>query len=275
MADSRSIQTDTAYLLNDQYKNADNLSARAQLHIRFSTNKQGWQKWLFEQFDMPTPARIIEFGTGASWLWAENLDRIPSVWDITLTDFSAGMLEASKQNLSASKHPFKHEVVDVQSIPYPDATFDAVIANHMLYHVPNIRQALSEMRRVLKPSGRLYTATNGEHHLREIDALQRRFDPNVNYWEGFSASRSYELDNAVPQLSEFFPHVVIHRYEDALHVTDADALAAYMLSGKAKTEITGEKLIAFRKFLQGEIDKNGMITITKDSGVLISSAEHI
>src|SRR5258708_37930405 len=90
MADIKSRCTDTQYLLNDQYKNADNLSARAQLHTRFSANKQGWHRWVFEQFEIPARGHVIEFGTGPSWLWAENVERIPDGWQITLTDFSAG-----------------------------------------------------------------------------------------------------------------------------------------------------------------------------------------
>src|SRR5262249_51194863 len=130
MADILSRHTDTQYLLNDQYKNAENLSARAQLHTRFSTNKQGWHRWVFDQFEMPPHGKVIEFGTGPTWLWAENLDRIPEDWEITLTDFSAGMLEESKRNLENRVQRFRHEIIDVQSIPREDASFDVVTANH-------------------------------------------------------------------------------------------------------------------------------------------------
>ena len=37
------------YLLTHQYKNAQNLNARIQLHERFSTNKYGWQRWVFDR----------------------------------------------------------------------------------------------------------------------------------------------------------------------------------------------------------------------------------
>jgi ubiquinone/menaquinone biosynthesis C-methylase UbiE len=271
MTDMHPRSIDTEYLLKDQYKTANNLQARANLHVLFSVNKYGWHRWVFDQFEIPAAARIIEFGTGPSWLWAENLDRIPGDWHITITDFSPGMLEESKRNLANSSHSFKHEVIDVQSIPYPDASFDAVIANHMLYHVPDLKKALSEMRRVLKPTGKLYTATNGQHHLREMFELQQRFDPQLEYWTGFSAARSFELDKGVSILSEFFPKVVLRRYEDALNVTEAEPLVAFMLSGFAKAIVVGERLDALREFVQREIDTHGAIRITKDPGMLISS----
>ena len=46
---------------------------------------------------------------------------------------------------------FAYEIIDAQAIPYGTQRFDIVIANHMLYHVPDRAQAIAEMRRVLKP----------------------------------------------------------------------------------------------------------------------------
>ena len=273
MSDIRSRQTDTAYLLKEQYNTADNLTARARLHEQFSTNKVDWLIWLFEQFDFSPDAKIIEFGCGPAWLWAKNLAHLSPGWDITLTDFSPGMVAESQRNLAASTHPFKFEVIDIQSIPYEDARFDAAVANHMLYHVPDLRKALSELRRILKPNGKLYTATNGEHHLREIFELLDRFDPDINYWEGFSASQSFQLDNGVHILSEFFSYVELRRQENALEVTQVEPLVAYMLSGRGRSEIVGDKLTALHEFLQRELDQHGCIHITKDAGLLISSME--
>jgi len=46
--------------------------------------------------------------------------------------------------------------VDVTAISYPDDTFDAVICNHVLEHVPDDRRAMAELYRVLKPGGWAY-----------------------------------------------------------------------------------------------------------------------
>ena len=42
---------------------------------------------------------------------------------------------------------------DVTSLSYPNNHFDIIIANHVLEHIPDLRSALAELRRVLKPSG--------------------------------------------------------------------------------------------------------------------------
>lgn len=141
------------YLLDEQYRDASNLNSRITLHERFSTNPYGIFRWIFDHFDLPAGAHILELGCGSGQLWLKNLDRIPSGWSITLSDFSPGMLEEARGNLSQSGHPFAFQVIDAQSIPIEDESFDAVIANHMLYHVPDRAVALAEVRRVLRPGG--------------------------------------------------------------------------------------------------------------------------
>jgi SAM-dependent methyltransferase len=263
----KSKAPDQKYLLDQQYKNASNLSARAQLHVRFSVNTYGWHQWAFDQISVPDTANILEIGTGPGWLWAENLHRMPDDWNVTLSDFSPGMLEEARQNLGSSSRLFKFENFDAQRIPFEDSTFDAVIANHMLYHVPDGAKAISEVHRVLKPGGWFYAGTNGKNHLRELNELVSRFDPVSPFWEGFSASESFTLENGEEQLAVLFPTVTMDRYPDVLNVTEAEPLVTYILSGPAKSILVGDKLTEFRKFVEWEVAKQGSIRITKDSGM--------
>ncbi|MBO0795835.1 MAG: class I SAM-dependent methyltransferase, partial [Ktedonobacteraceae bacterium] len=173
--------SDRKYLLQEQYKNASNLNARVELHRRFSTSKAHWQHWVFEQFATAANSRILELGCGPAHLWRDNIERIPAGWDITLSDFSAGMLAEAQRNLEGSAHTFRFRVIDAQTIPFESESLDVVIANHMLYHVPDRARALGEIQRVLKKGGRLYAATNGQNHLWEISDLIRRVSPEYDY----------------------------------------------------------------------------------------------
>jgi SAM-dependent methyltransferase len=62
-------------------------------------------------------------------------------------------------------------ITDVQDLPFADGAFDAVLAAWMLYHVPDIPRALSEIARVLRPAGRLVAVTNVDDHLIELFEL--------------------------------------------------------------------------------------------------------
>src|ERR1051325_9820719 len=121
--------TDPDYL-KDQYHNSSNLDARIDLHRRFSTNKHGWYRWVFDQYLSVPQGRIVELGCGSARTWADNRDRIPSGWEVILTDISTGMLDDARENLRDAAHPIGFELVDAQSLPFAGESFDAVIANH-------------------------------------------------------------------------------------------------------------------------------------------------
>lgn len=262
--------SDQAYLLTNQYQNASNLNARIQLHARFSTNKYSWYRWIFDQLDLSPESRILELGCGTGHLWIENLHRIPESWDITLSDFSSGMLQEVQRNLRDSQRHFEFEVVDAQSIPFEDENFDAVVANHMLYHVPDQTKAFSEIRRVLRPGGRFYASTVGRTHLRELRELMGRFDSNAEPWGGRPpASGSFRLENGLDQILQWFSRVTLHRYEDALVITEVDPLVAYVLSTATYSTLMGmgEKRAEFTQFVEQELALHGAICVTKDSGI--------
>lgn len=66
-------------------------------------------------------------------------------------DFSPHMIGLAKE-----AHPvLDFRVADVEQLPFADASFDAAIANFGLHHFENLERALREIRRVLRPRGRL------------------------------------------------------------------------------------------------------------------------
>ena len=96
--------SDQTYLLTRQYQNASNLEARIALHARFSTNTYGYYSWIFDHLDLLPHSRILELGCGTGRLWLENVHRMPEGWDVTLSDFSPGMVQEAQQNLYDSQH---------------------------------------------------------------------------------------------------------------------------------------------------------------------------
>ena len=90
-------------------------------------------------------------------------------------DLSAGMIaEARAASAGLPVHFF---VADAQALPLPDASFDVVMARHMLYHVPDIDRAVAEAARLLRPGGRFLAVTNSAHTMPEYGALRRRRQP--------------------------------------------------------------------------------------------------
>jgi ubiquinone/menaquinone biosynthesis C-methylase UbiE len=257
--------TNQQYLKSDQYKDSSNLDARVVIHQRFSTNSYGWFKWIFDPLlKMPENSRILELGCGHGLLWKENIEQIPAGWNITLSDLSSGMLDAAWRNLVVTGRAFQFKEIDAQSIPFEDETFDAVIANHMLYHVPDRPKAIAEMKRILKPNGRLIATTVGESHMKQAMEWYRR----LSRGEYVSmVSLSFTLENGLEQLKRFFPNVSLSRYEDNLHVTELEPIMAYIRSGISFYDLKEDELEKLKQELQAELNQKGEIFISKDSGL--------
>jgi SAM-dependent methyltransferase len=267
---SQNHWSNQTYLLSHQYNNAQKLGARINLHERFSINAYDWQRWVFDHFTMPSQGNVLEIGCGPGMLWLKNADRIPELWNVTLSDFSAGMLQEAQNNLRNVSHPFIFKVVDAQSIPFEDQHFDMIVANHMLYHVPDRARALAEICRVLKPGGHFYAATNGKHHMQECRDLLITFDPTLAAaWDlaSPSSSMSFRLDNGSEEISVHFSTVTLHLYENGLIVTEAEPLAAFILSNPIGEVFVGDRAEQFTQSIEQEIAGNGAIHITKETGL--------
>ncbi len=218
------------YLLSEQYKSASNLNARIALHERFSENNQDFHHWLFDLIQAPSNAKVLELGVGSARMWRVNQARIPTGWQLTLTDLSAGMLSEAQQTLTNANLVATFAQVDAQAIPFETDSFDLVFANHMLYHVPDTRQALQEIRRVLKPAGRLYAATNGKAHMLELNELLLNFAERSGIATEVPDMSGFSLETGAEQLKAVFSNVSWHSREDALVITEAEPLLAYILS---------------------------------------------
>ena len=283
---------DPEYLRNEQYHNARNLNARIRLHEDFSTNDYGWFRWVFDHFNFPPKARILELGCGPGDLWLQNMGRIPPELDITLSDFSPGMLAKARENLAISPHPFSYDIIDAQSIPYDDAHFDIVIANHCIYHFPDRQKALSEIHRVLKPGGCFYASTIGVDHLKEMSDLGFQFDPTIEdafnedafnedafnedafNEDAFRIEKiSFTLESGETQLGNWFKHIQIDRYPDSFHITEPDPLVDYIMS-TVRLGLGEDRHSDFSAFIKSKIESNdGAIHIQKDSGLFTAVKE--
>jgi SAM-dependent methyltransferase len=118
---------------------------------------------VFEAVAAANPHRYLEVGCGegelAAWVRAELGCEVVAI------DQSERMVEITRAR-GVDAH-----MGDVQNLPFGDGEFDCAVAAWMLYHVPDVDRALSELSRVLVAGGRLVAVTNYSDHLRELKEL--------------------------------------------------------------------------------------------------------
>lgn len=248
-----------------QYADPGNLGARRRLYQACRTNKYPWQSWVFDKLALRPGARVLELGCGAGDLWVQNLHRLPPGLDVTLSDISENMLAQAGRSLTEYAGAFDFRLIDAQSIPYPDETFDVLVANDMLHHVPDLPAAMTEISRVLKPSGRLYAAGTGAGHMKELTTLLTKFDPALAGWRALPA-QAFSLESGFDLLSEHFTRVALYRYADSLLVTDAGMLMDYILSGRMQIETARLPALA-ELILQSFREHAGRLSIAMDTGL--------
>lgn len=268
--------TNMEHALVDQYKTAVNLNVRIELHRRFSHNPVSWFPWLISQMDLEHAASILEVGCGNGELWQEtSLDQLRGK-QIHLTDVSAGMVEDAAEllrDVDPKQEVFSFSIADCQKLSFENGSFDRVIANHVLFYVKNLDQALEEISRVMREDGVFYCSAYGREHMKEITSLVQEFDSRITLSE-VALYELFGLEHGQEMLEEHFDSVEKVLYDDYLLVDEAEPLLDYILSCHGnQSEILNQRQLEFKKFLQKKMKEHGGIRITKMAGIFICRKE--
>ena len=250
-------------VVKQQYATANNLGTRISIHDKYSTNKLGFGNWIFSNYRIDKGAKVLELGCGTGDMWKDKESVICTCSKIILSDFSEGMVATTRDNIGSYDN-IEYKVLDIQDIPYEDATFDIVIANMMLYHVPDIDKGLMEVRRVLKREGRFYCATYGEHGIIEyLSKILSAYGVEDNINKNFTLQNGYEI------LSKIFSKVEKKEYIDSLAVTNIDDMVDYIYSLSSMTSLNGvPKQVINDILMENTID--GILNVPKEYGMFIS-----
>ena len=246
-----------------QYRDASRLNTRISIHEKYSVNKQGFGAWIFEQYDISPGTRILELGCGNGDIWRNRIDCLPEGVSLVLSDFSEGMLKETKVNLPASAN-VSYQQIDIQAIPFEGDSFDIVIANMILYHVPDLDKGLSEVRRVLREGGMFYCATYGEHGIAEYVQTLMAGSKHMQ-----KMSNAFTLQNGENILRRYFIDVEQRVYEDHLEVTDVEDMVDYILSLGSMAGLGQVSRDELRSVLDSK-KEDGRINVPKEYGMFVS-----
>lgn len=256
------------HLVNDAYSDSVKLSARRAIY-QYQTPKIRLPNWVLGHLEHP-PGRVLDVGCGPG-VYLEKLR--DSAGQVVGVDLSHGMV-AEAQRISPDVC-----VADAENLPFKDSTFDTTLSIHMLYHVPGISHAVSELRRVTKTGGTVLVVTNGADHQR---SLRETFDQIVQELAGpnaepvLSTSRRFRLEEGREILHQAFDDVQRDDFNAEIEVPSVGPLIDYMESirsfheHKLPKSVTWERvMILFEEKVKKEIARSGTLPTSNRSGVFV------
>lgn len=114
-----------------------------------------WKKKMLALLELKPGDAVLDVGCGEGFDTRAMAAAVQPGGRITGGDLSDFLLGVARKRAEEHGLSIEYRKADVMDLPFPDSTFDAVRAERLLMHVPNPAKAISEMKRVLKPSGRL------------------------------------------------------------------------------------------------------------------------
>ncbi|MHB9860507.1 class I SAM-dependent methyltransferase [Streptomyces sp. YIM S03343] len=259
--------TDRSRLAGSAYNSDRDLAARQSLY-----------QWQTPHYDLPgivaeqlsgVRGRVVDVGCGnGKFIQRLREDR---------TDLALLGLDIAPGILAGVPGPVA--VADATRLPLATGSVDAALALHMLYHVPDIPQAVRELSRVVARDGLVIASTNSDRDKAELDDLWQRAAGDVlGTGHGparISLSARFSLEKAPAFLGEEFGRVETIELPGTVRVHDPDPVIAHMASYRAwadQHEVPFEATIErARAILVDHIGQHGAFEIMCLGGILVCS----
>lgn len=265
-----------AEAIRGMYASQEAWRTRQDIHDRYSVPPRDLVGWALGCIRWRGDEAVLDVGCGPG-RWHTPLKKLFPGITYTGIDRYSPMLQS---------HPYLQvcNIADAEQLPFADGSFDVVMANHMLFHVPDPEQAIREFRRVLKPTGSVMATTNSVHNMPELQALMRRAvtllaPPGMtNPRVPAQHTDQFTLESGTRMLSRYFYAVVRHDLPGSLVFTSADPIIDYIQSTRSLRESDlppgvkwDDVMLIMRDQINRLIEHFGELQINKLSGVLIAT----
>ncbi len=266
------VITGGRYLREEQYADEANLAARQAIY-RFAEPGPNIFDVTLDALALAGDERIVDVGCG-NGLWHAALAARGHRGAVVGADLSDGMLLAARGwNVAQMVQ------ADAVALPVRSGSADGAFAMHMLYHVADKTQALTELGRALRPGGVVAVTTNGRAHIAELDTIteQALGDVTGESVEAVGGRLGFYVDDGAPLLEGVFDNVTTHWVRGRLAVDDPDVVAGYvasMIPVLAALDATGVAAVRDRALAIAEerIARDGVVAVTTESGAFLAQA---
>lgn len=152
----------------------------------------------------------IGFGTGL------NLDKYPNhISKITVIDTNEVFGNKAKERIDKSSIQVDFKYLSAEKLPFEDGSFDSIVSTFTLCSIPDIKSAISEFYRVLKPKGKLFFLEHGKSPDKKVRFFQNLINP---FFKAASCSLTRDIKALIE--GEGFDIIKINGFyqEDAMKI---------------------------------------------------------
>lgn len=258
------------------YATDEHLRIRHETHEKYTFPRRDFVEWVTDTITWRGDEHVLDAGCGPGLYYSHLRERVP---DGTYTGF-----DLMQHMMDRHPAPDRLSMADVGHIPFASNTFDVVMANHMLYHVPDVETAVLELKRVLKPGGLFLSATNSTQTMPELQVLMRRAIVLLTRHGAATVrapalpSDAFALENGTRILARHFFAVVRHDLPSELKFPSVEPAMAYLESTRDLREdslpddVTWEDVMMVMRQQIIQLTKHlGELSIKKQSGALIAT----
>jgi ubiquinone/menaquinone biosynthesis C-methylase UbiE len=163
---------------------------------------------------LTSTGRFLDLGTGTAQVPILILQNSPSEIYLDAIDMSTSMIKLAQKNVVSSQTSDKIGLVvgDAKRLPFRRHTFDMVVSNSLVHHLPDATELLREVSRVLKPTGGLLIRDlirpESEQHMEE---LVTRYTPGASICQGDLFRSSLRAALTMDEVSDSLRKVFLER----------------------------------------------------------------
>ena len=273
--------TDREHLTLQMYATEEPLAVRIRTHELYTQPKVDFHGWVLDHVSWRGDERVLDIGCGSGAYVEPVCRRLTQGGRLLAGDISWGML----RDVASKSLPVCAVLLngDAMRLPLPDSCCDVVLANHMLYHIPQIEQAVAEVHRVLRPGGHFVAATNARDAMQAFITEVEEACHALGYPAEIPPSPArlrFTLENGWDFLRPCLPNVEQDAFESVLLFSEAAPPVAYINSlrhiyGPQLPEgLAWETLIGqVERQIRSKVAARGEYRVAKTTGVFVATRE--
>jgi len=261
----------------DFQETTKDLAVRIDIHSKFGA--LDIDRWMLDLIKLQRGSKILDVGCGSGKQCFSYYDELQGAADITGGDVSEELLRQAKAENERRNIAIQFDHLDFnQPFRYPENTYDFVSCCFAIYYAENIPHTISEMHRVTKPGGRLFTTgpmpTNKKLF---YDIIKEATNKPIPPMPG-SSRYSTEILSTIKAL---YAKVELHIFENPLTFESVEPYLAYTRASMSEDRKLWSSLFVekddFEKIMtqieqvaKKRLDQDGKLVMTKVVGGILA-----